>query len=113
MEEKTSGLIDIQKYLTTVNETHLGNFRKRQTVTEFLYLASGDQGLFQCVAHCERGEEAMGHFINITVKGRPASHCTYDSVYNDEQNTVDCCVFQLKCSVRKLINPLTSNGNLS
>lgn len=71
-EEKCSNLIDTQKYLTLVNETRTETFRERHVVTEFLRLTPEDEGLFQCIAKCRpHGEEAKGHYINITVKAKP------------------------------------------
>ncbi|TDH11287.1 hypothetical protein EPR50_G00059350 [Perca flavescens] len=65
-------LTDPSKYFTTVNETDTDdvNVRHRQIETEILDLTPEDDGQFQCKAECDESKEtAMGHLIEITVKG--------------------------------------------
>ena len=64
------GLTDPSRYLTTVNETISEDSRLRQVTTKILSLISEDNGDFQCIAKCENGEQARGHFIEVVVKGR-------------------------------------------
>ncbi|CAL8339511.1 unnamed protein product [Gadus morhua 'NCC'] len=64
------GLTDPSRYLTTVNETISEDSRLRQVTTKILSLISEDNGDFQCIAKCENGEQARGHFIEVVVKGQ-------------------------------------------
>uniref|UniRef100_A0A8C7CTQ3 Ig-like domain-containing protein n=1 Tax=Oncorhynchus kisutch TaxID=8019 RepID=A0A8C7CTQ3_ONCKI len=70
--EECPKLIDLGKYLTVVNEMVMEDYgvRHRHVVTDFIELTPADRGVYQCNAVCEMGgHTAMGHYINITVKG--------------------------------------------
>lgn len=63
-------LTDPSKYFTTVTEELAGgDMRNRKVVTEILDLNKGDSGSYQCSAECENTETAVGHNIDVIVKG--------------------------------------------
>uniref|UniRef100_A0A4W5RIU6 Ig-like domain-containing protein n=1 Tax=Hucho hucho TaxID=62062 RepID=A0A4W5RIU6_9TELE len=77
-------LIDPGKYLTIVNEMFMEDHsvRHRRVVTDFIQLTPADRGVYQCHAVCEMGgHTAMGHYINITVKGTCPLHFSVHCYY--------------------------------
>uniref|UniRef100_A0A3Q2G2J0 Ig-like domain-containing protein n=1 Tax=Cyprinodon variegatus TaxID=28743 RepID=A0A3Q2G2J0_CYPVA len=68
--ENSFELTDPSQYFTTVNETiTYGNMRCRQVETEIMSVQSPHNGRYQCKATCKSGEQAMGHFITVNIKG--------------------------------------------
>lgn len=67
----TTELTRPHKYLTTVNESFVGESetKRRQVETEILDLQLEDAGRFQCVALCAGEVSAMGHFVSIFIAG--------------------------------------------
>lgn len=64
-------LTDPGKYLTSVINTVMkDNMRSKQIVTEIFNLQPEDRGAYQCNAECDKGGDAMGHFISIDVQGK-------------------------------------------